>query len=67
MAAIAKEDGGMWEKLYKAWLEQGKPGWVLLGGSQYRVLHPNDDDVKFEPRSGFDSYYGSQSKGLSND
>lgn len=63
---IDDKNSELWKRLYKLWLKQGKPGWVVLrGGDQYRVLHPGDDAVKFERSSGFDAYYGSQSKGAS--
>lgn len=67
MTLIDDKESPIWQKLYKAWLAQGKPGTVVIGGTQYKVLRPNDDDIKFDPKGGFDSYYGSQSKGLGNE
>ena len=62
---IEDQESPIWKKLYKLWIQQGKPGWVVLGGGdQYRVLRPDDDNIKFEKGSGFDDYYGSQSKGV---
>lgn len=64
MTVIENKDDPTWQKLYKLWVEQGKPGWVILaGGAQYKVLRPDDENIKFERASGFDDFYTSQSKG----
>lgn len=65
MAIVEDKDSPLWRKLYRLWIQQGQPGWVILpGGDQYKVLRPNDEEVKFEKSSGFDDYYSSQSKGV---
>jgi hypothetical protein len=61
---ISDKNDPQWQRLYKEWLQQDKPGHVVIGGKQYRVLHPSDEEVKFELSGGFDHYYGSQSKGV---
>jgi hypothetical protein len=61
---IIRKDHPMWERLYKTWVETRKPGYVVIGSKNYRVLIPDEDNVAFEPQSGFDQHYGSQSRGL---
>jgi hypothetical protein len=61
---IDDQEHPLWKKLYSIWVAEKKPGWVLLGGEQWKVLQPGDDKVTFEKRSGFDEYYGSQTRGL---
>jgi len=67
MTVIEDKESPVWQKLYKAWEAEGRPGVVMLGGTQYKVLRPSDDDIKFVPQGGFDTMYGSQSKGLGNE
>ncbi len=62
---IREEDNEeLWTKLHKTWLSERKPGYVILGGITYRVLIPDEDHIAFDPQSGFDQHYGSQSRGL---
>lgn len=60
---MAIEQGNpQWEAIYKLWIEEKQPGYVVMpGGQQYRVLHPDDDTVKFELMEGIDSLYNSRS------
>lgn len=62
MAIIEDKNTEMWKKLYRAWVAQGKPGVVIVASQEYRVLRPNDEEVKFVPSGGFDQNYGSRSK-----
>lgn len=50
-----------WKKLYQQWLSEKKPGYVSVGGTTYRVLHPSDDDISFVQMGGMDDMYGSSS------
>jgi hypothetical protein len=61
---IRKDDEERWQKLYDMWIASGKPGYVVIGGTNYRVLIPDEDNIAFEVKSGFDTHYGSQSRGL---
>lgn len=67
MSVIEDKESPIWQKLFQIWRQQKEPGTVVLGGVHYKVLRPNDEDVKFVQQGGFDSYYGSQSKGLGNE
>ena len=66
MADIIRQDTHekLWERLYKTWVAERKPGYVQLGNQSYRVLIPDEEHVAFEPQAGFDGHYGSQSRGL---
>ena len=64
MAEVIRKDDDQWEKLHKMWIQSGKPGYVVIGGTNYRVLIPDEDNIAFEVQSGFDTHYGSQSRGL---
>jgi hypothetical protein len=67
MAEVIRKDEPnpkLWERLHKTWIAERKPGYVMLGGQSYRVLHPDEDNIAFVPQGGFDDSYGSQSRGL---
>lgn len=58
---IVREGAGNWDKLVKMWLAEGKPGFVLSGGVQYRVIGGSRADVIFKPMSQITDGYGSLS------
>ncbi len=64
MGSVISKDDPDWLRLYTAWVEQKQAGWVVVGGTQYRVLHPSDEDIAFELVAGFDEMYGSITKGM---
>lgn len=64
MSPVITKDDSDWLRLYQAWVEQKQAGWVVIGGTQYRVLRPSDEEVSFELVSGFDTMYGSITQGL---
>lgn len=60
-----EEGNPLWAKLLALWMEDGREaGWVTLGGQQFKVLRPSDEEIKFVLESGFDGQYGSTTKGL---
>lgn len=62
----AISEGKTWEKLKAVWEAQRKPGYVTLGGQEYRVIQPGDDKLLFVPQGGLDQHYGSRStRGIS--
>ena len=56
-------DDPLWEKLHAIWVSERKPGYVSMGGEQFRVLQPGDETVLFVKQAGFDQMYGSNSAG----
>lgn len=59
---VIRPDHPQWGKLVAIWKQQRKPGYVTLGGRQFRVLTPDDETVLFAPTSsGIDDAYGSNS------
>ena len=62
---LIEKDDPRWESLYRTWVEEKKPGYVVtVGGASYRVLQPSDEEVKFQPMGSMDEMYGSRSTGL---
>jgi hypothetical protein len=59
------KDHPNYEKFYKMWVGQGKPGAILVNGMQYTVQPINDGDVLFlGPQGGIDDHYGATSGGI---
>ncbi len=54
-------DSPLWEKLHAIWVSERKPGYVSMGGEQFRVLLPGNETVLFVKQAGFDQMYGSNS------
>lgn len=64
MTEVIRKDDERWSRLFEMWMQQDKPGYVVIGGTNYRVLIPDEENIAFEVQSGFDQHYGSQSRGL---
>ena len=62
-----KKGDPQWEALFRIWIQEKKPGWVMQGGATYKVFQPTDDEVFFQDASGgIDPSYSSLStKGMS--
>jgi hypothetical protein len=62
MAELIDSTDPQWESLYKIWLSEKKPGYVVTaGGASYRVFEPDDQNIKFQLMEGIDSNYNSRS------
>jgi hypothetical protein len=51
-----------WERLYKIWVADGKPGWVAMGNHHYQAIG-FDKDVIFKYVHSVENYTGVSTRG----
>jgi len=62
---ITKDDNeDLYTILYAIWIQEKRPGWVNHGNKLYRVLHPSDEDIRFESLGTQADMYEHYSKGI---